>query len=201
MTELTQLQRLAEHFPAADVKKDPKGHHYISIDAIQQRLDDVLGVGWHLTVLRTDGPSLLPTAEVTYGAKKKPAFVATVTVMIEAEVDGSFVRRAGVGSDLADDPDKVVKTALANAIKKAANQFGVGRYLWDEDERKGVDNAKLAIAGNSAALKREAAKLAKKLTGKTDPTKAEIAKALGIKVGDLTDDDALRGALEEHGVL
>jgi hypothetical protein len=37
------------------------------------------------------------------------------------------------------DIDDVCKTAYAEAIKKACNQLGIALYLWDEDERKEVE--------------------------------------------------------------
>ncbi|MEM2991059.1 MAG: Rad52/Rad22 family DNA repair protein [Halobacteria archaeon] len=47
----------------------------------------------------------------------------------------------GVGADVDSDPDKAVKTALAEAIKKAGHQFGIALYLWDEKERQAVEEA------------------------------------------------------------
>lgn len=61
-----------------------------------------------------------------------------------------------------------------------------------------------AAAGRSsgptdAALKRKAQALGAKLTGKEKPTQAEVAKALGVKAGDLTDRAVLERVLKEHG--
>jgi hypothetical protein len=50
------------------------------------------------------------------------------------------VSRTGTGADIGimtkngvqNDADKISKTAIANALKKATNQFGFGLELWDE---------------------------------------------------------------------
>jgi len=52
---------------------------------------------------------------------------------------GDTIERGGVGADTAPDPDKAYKTALAEAIKKAGNQFGIALELWDADHRDNLD--------------------------------------------------------------
>jgi hypothetical protein len=142
------LERLSRRFPAAKVKKNPKGQHYVAIDAVIGRFNDVLGTGWKLLSESTQVIPISPEV-ATYSRNEKAAVAATVTVAIEAL--GSS--RTGVGGDFAalEDIDKVVKTAQAEAFKKAGHQYGVGLYLWQESERLLVDAVQ---AGNhKGALK------------------------------------------------
>jgi hypothetical protein len=123
MSEL--LGKLAERFDIADVKQRRQGGimlDYISIDATIRRLNDVLGASWSTEVVGT--PNLVVLADGN--------FLAVVTISLNA-LDKSSV---GVGADRASDPDKAIKTALAEAIKKAGHQFGIGLYLWEEAERQ-----------------------------------------------------------------
>lgn len=171
------LGKLAAKFPETLIKKNPSGYHYVAIDDVYNRLDNVLGADWNLNVLNAQC-HLIPREQKTYGRAEKTAFNAVVSVEIEATVDGVLSRRAGVGADFADDPDKAIKTALANAVKKAANGFGVGRYLWKEEERAAIDQS-LAAAADVTVLKAKVFALAKEdgvdFEGKS---KAEVAQAL-----------------------
>jgi hypothetical protein len=122
MSEL--LDKLSENFPIEDVKQRTQGGmklDYISIDATIRRLNDVLGADWSFRLTKSD---------LTQASDGK--YLAVVTGRIEAL--GKVA--SGVGADTANDPDKALKTALAEALKKAGHQFGIGLYLWDEAERQ-----------------------------------------------------------------
>lgn len=139
------LERLSRRFPAQAVDKNPKGFHYISIDATIKRLNEVLGTEWALNY-ESGSIQLLDPADVTYGRNAKPGYLAHVVASIQALGTNRF----GVGSDFADDADKSFKTAQAEALKKAGHQYGIGLYLWDERERRLVDlvregNFKMAV--------------------------------------------------------
>jgi hypothetical protein len=78
----------------------------------------------------TDWSSKVTAQDVTLLGSR---YIATITIDLEINGDS----RSGVGSDMVDldnpkvgDPDKACKTALAQATKKACNQFGMGRELW-----------------------------------------------------------------------
>lgn len=121
MSEL--LAKLSEPFAIEDVKQRRQGSvmlDYISIDATIRRLNEVLGAEWSTSDLST---SLIPLE----GGK----FLATVALTLH----GLGKQAVGTGADIAPDPDKAVKTALAEALKKAGHQFGIGLYLWQEEER------------------------------------------------------------------
>lgn len=119
-----KLKELSANFPVEDVKQRRQGGtmlDYISIDATIRRLNDVLGVAWSFDLDTTD-VRILPDGK----------YLAIVSGRIEAL--GKVA--SGVGADTAGDPDKAIKTALAEALKKAGHQFGIGLYLWDEAERE-----------------------------------------------------------------
>lgn len=203
MAASTILANLAEHFPAEEVKKNPRGYHYISIDAVQNRLDEVLGPNWDLRVISSE-LRMLPRSEKTYGQAEKTAFTGVVVVEITAYLGPATkpsaitVTRAGTGADLADDPDKVIKTALANAVKKAANGFGVGRYLWDEEERAAID-AEVRAKHDVPALKRKVMDkaLGEGLEFPGDATSHEKATAVALHYGVEVTDLASAATLNE----
>lgn len=130
MVEIQKLKEiqesLAKKFPVADVKQREGGFgkklDYIPIDEVINRLNDVLPLGYSWTVNST--------------VELQGHIVVTGTLGIRLE-DGTEIFRSGVGADkiTAMDLDKTVKTAYAEAFKKACNTLGVGLYLWDADER------------------------------------------------------------------
>lgn len=138
------LTKLAEKFDVEDHKTNPKGYTYIAIEKVINRFNSVLGAAWSLNVRSTDF-ALIPGQ--TYGARNpKQAAYAIVTVDITVHIGDLIITRSGVGGDNGafDDADKLIKTALAEAIKKAGHQFGVGLYLWDEEERALIEAASAA---------------------------------------------------------
>ena len=101
---------------------------YVSIDDTIRRLNDVLGFTWSTeffdVTVREDGTVYVALTLVVY------------------HDDGSRTIRTGVGAakgvdykDRGIDPDDVIKTAQAEALKKAANLYGVALELWDKDYR------------------------------------------------------------------
>lgn len=177
-----QLEKLSARFDTKDVKSRNQGGKrldYISIDATIRRFNDVLGNDWstHLA-----GP--IDVRDTGNGK-----YLAIVTVELTA-LGKSAV---GTGADAATDVDKAIKTALAEAIKKAGHQFGVGLYLWDEEEREIVQRDRNANAGDINALKEKAFELA--LERGAEANAASIAATLGLKEKDLQDGDKLRAVL------
>lgn len=125
-----KLDRLSERFPIEDVKQRRQGGvqlDYISIDATIRRLNDVLDLGWSFEI---DTTQLLPMEGGKYLALVQGKILIPPTEGTSGKV------ASGVGSDIASDPDKAIKTALAEAIKKAGHQLGIGLYLWEESERE-----------------------------------------------------------------
>jgi hypothetical protein len=136
MSQTDIFDALAQRFDVEDHKKNPKGFTYIAIEKVIHRFQSVFPA-WELHVLSAD-VSLVPG--VTFGNRNpKPAGIAVVSV--EVTIDG--VTRGGVGGafQAIENADDMVKTALAEAIKKAGHEFGVGLYLWDEEERALIESA------------------------------------------------------------
>lgn len=124
-----KLAKLSERFPVEDVKQRRQGGvtlDYISIDATIRRLNDVLGLTWSFEI---DSTQLLPLEK---------GYLALVQgkIIIQPDEENPPKVASGVGSDVASDPDKAIKTALAEALKKAGHQLGIGLYLWEESERE-----------------------------------------------------------------
>lgn len=93
---------------------------YIAIETVLKRLLNVVP-DYNLEVLQHE-----------IGHLPNGVFLATVTCSLE--IDGKRV--AGVGAHTNNDPDMAFKSAYSEAIKNAAkNGWGIGLYLWDQDER------------------------------------------------------------------
>lgn len=177
------LKALAAPFDVKEVKQRTQGGRkldYISIDSTIRRLNNVLGVEWSTELIGS--PSLVETAT---------GYLATVSLVLNA-LGKSAV---GVGADKATDPDKALKTALAEALKKAGHQFGVGLYLWDELEREVVARDRAALSGDVGALKAKV--FEKALEGGAKPTGEGVAEFFGVSVTDLQDAATLNRLLEK----
>lgn len=137
------LAKLSERFPVDDVKQRRQGGvtlDYISIDATIRRLNDVLGTDWSFSVDRYE---LHPLDSGGYLA----VVSGTITALGKTA--------SGVGADTAPDPDKAIKTALAEALKKAGHQFGIGLYLWDESERAVIAKQRKSVSRTTTDPKRD----------------------------------------------
>jgi len=127
--ELSKLNDLKKPFPSKDIewrlqqcgeKTDGsiwgKCLAYITSRAVQERLDEVCGTdGWR-SEIRKDGN----------------AYLCTLSIRVRHE-DGSveWISRTD-GADATD--IESVKGGISGAIKRAAVQFGIGRYLYDLEE-------------------------------------------------------------------
>lgn len=191
---VTVLEKLRKPFPATQVKKNQDGLDYVSIDGYIGRLLEVLGMEYDFTVTQSS-VELLPDAAKTKTGKLQ--YLAQITAQLRI----GETTRAGVGADISFDPDKAVKTAQAEALKKAAHQYGVALELWDEEHRASLKLARNAASGSEAALKKSVFDLAKKRLNKTKPTVAEVAELFGVETGELSDKGTLARILEEQGVI
>lgn len=118
-----KLDALSARFDVKDVKQRTQGGRkldYVSIDSTIRRFNEVLDTNWDTTDLTH---SIIPL---------DGKYLAVVSLTVRA----LGKQAVGIGADVAPDPDKALKTALAEALKKAGHQFGVGLYLWDEEERE-----------------------------------------------------------------
>lgn len=130
MDKLAVQSALEKKFPIEEVKQREGGFgkklDYIGIDSAIGRLNEVLPMGYSWVI---------DNSFVSEGS-----FIVVGTLIIESKRDdGSieFIKRSGIGADTisSKDMDKTVKTAYAEAFKKACNTLGVALYLWDADER------------------------------------------------------------------
>lgn len=175
------LAALSARFDVKEVKQRSQGGRkldYISIDATINRLNEVLGADWSVTensvqLIALDGGKYLATVVLTLSALEKTAL--------------------GVGADVATDADKALKTALAEGLKKAGHQFGIGLYLWSEDEREVVARDRAASTGDLSALKAKAFEVA--LDKGAEPNAQSVADTLGISLEELQDAAKLRAVL------
>ena len=118
-------EALSANFLVSEVKQREGGFgkklDYIGIDSAINRLNDVLPMGYSW---RVDSVNIMEGSVIVTG---------TITIPMG---DGTFIERSGIGADtVSKDMDKSVKTAFAEAFKKACNTLGVALYLWDADER------------------------------------------------------------------
>lgn len=187
-----QLDALQAEFKPGEHKNRSQGGKtltYVDISATINRVNEVLGANWSIPRSHT---TILPTKEGGFGAMCE--------VWIEAEIDGVTKTLYGVGAMQNKDPDMAVKTALAEAIKKAWHQAGVALYLWDEERRDKVAQA-MAAAESPAARKRVMKAVAAERLGIENASKEQVAAAFEMDVNDLDDDEKVSAALTEAGYL
>ena len=184
---------------------------YVAIDGYIRRFLDTLGLSYDWRINQTT-LELLPAELKTRSGKYQYLAQVTGTLSIHgsrsamnqsgassAWTEGTA--RSGVGADVSFDPDKAVKTAQAEAFKKAAHQFGVALELWDEDHRANLEVQRRLASGSEAALKREVFRIAKERLDVDKPTAAQVAKLFGKKAGELADVEVLRAILTDEGLL
>lgn len=130
---MTQAEKLVEEFPTAVLGKLPKagGLTYVPVAEVITRLNNVCGVGgWGYSIIDIYRDSVAPEWVIA-------------TVELKADVDGHLAIRCGVGGydtsnkgmDIAD----AHKSAVSEAIKKAAQALGVGLHLSRKEEAIAVD--------------------------------------------------------------
>jgi hypothetical protein len=112
----------------------------------------------------------------------------------------AVVVRDGIGSNINFDPDTAVKTAQAEALKKACHQYGIALYLWKEAERDFIALQKSA-ANNDVALKQLVVAYTQRvleLEPGVVPEKDQMCEVLGIEDLNVP---AIRESLSNKGVL
>jgi hypothetical protein len=141
------------------VKKPGMGEViYVSIDSFYQALDSTFESNW--------------STEISQPIVTDRDVVVTAHIGIYYD-DGVLARRVGgVGGDMLigqgrngeyrQEIDKAIKTAHAESIKKCCHQLGMGRYLWDEEERSA---AMTAMSGHHYALSKGQSETLKGLYG------------------------------------
>ena len=204
---------LTEKFHPSMVKKNQSNQDYVAINQYINRLNDVLGALWSWSVNDWKIMDAPPTKS------GKPQYTAIVqgTLMIvlndigvvsvgEGDDDAflttqrATVARDGIGANTNFDPDTAVKSAQAEALKKACHQFGIALYLWSEAERDFIALQKGA-ALNDLALKQLVMAYTQRvleLEPGVVPEKEQMCDVLGIKELDVT---TIREAFVKKGIL
>ena len=207
--------KLTEKFHHTQVKKNQSGQDYVSIDGYINRLNEVMGHAWSFRINKSD--IYFGVAPDTKNGK--PQYVALVQgtlSMILSDVgvismedsDGesylteqkAMVSRDGVGASTNFDADTAIKTAQAEALKKACHQFGIALYLWSEVERSFIALQRQAV-NNDVALKGLAVAYTQRereMDPGVMPDKDTICSVLGIKDLDVS---VIRNRFIELGVL
>ena len=205
---------LTERFHHTLVRKNQSGQDYVSIDGYINRLNDVLGHAWAWQI--NDWKLYPDAAPPTKNGK--PQYLAVVqgtltiilndigVVSIGTDEDSFLttqraqVSRDGIGSNINFDPDTAVKSAQAEALKKACHQFGIALYLWQEAEREFIALQKAATT-NDIALKSLAVAYTQRiheLDPATMPDKDVIMETLNVSDLSTT---TIRGRFSDMGVL
>jgi hypothetical protein len=185
---------LTERFHPSLVKKNQSNQDYIAIDGYINRLNEVLGTTWNWAVNSwefRDGP---PTA------KGKPQYIAIVNGTLSVTMDDVTTSRDGSGAGFNFDPDTSVKTAQAEALKKACHQFGIALYLWSEDERNFVQKQRDAMS-DDVALKKLVMEYTIRELGldpNEQPSREDIVKCLGV---DDLSIEHMRAVMAARGVI
>lgn len=163
---------------------------YVSIDATINRVNEVLGSNW--SVLPVSSTQVLPLEN---------GYLAKTELFIAAEIDGVTKTLYGVGAMRNPDPDMAMKTALAEALKKAFHQAGVALYLWDPAARDEVAAKSKWAGATLAAKKKEVKRLASVKLDVDNPTAKQVAEAFGFTAADLAEDETIDAILKAEGLL
>lgn len=181
------LEALRKKFDVSEVQQRSQGGttlDYISIDATINRVLEVTDGAYNTTIKKVE------VTELGDGSGKFFAFVHLQVALGTSDFD--FIIHDGVGAMINRDPDMAVKTALAEAFKKAMHYWGVGLELWDADHRNTLAVMRGALAGDKGSLK-QALFLRAVQDGADDVrTAAGIASHFGVSEEDLNDVDRLR---------
>lgn len=133
------LDALSEPFPQEverQLKKGGTSLTYIPVSEVITRLNKVLGVDmWSYTIERCERDALDPdyiVAHVRLTATFVPTNDAPTITIVKDGVGGQKIKRTRNG-DILDLGDEM-KGAVSDALKKAAQHFGVGLYLARTEE-------------------------------------------------------------------
>lgn len=206
-------KELTEKFHPSLVKKNQSGQDYVAIDGYINRLNDVLGHAWAWQINTWQINDAAPTKS------GKPQYMAvvqgTLTIILSdigvvsvgdddedafLTTQKAMISRDGIGANINFDPDTAVKSAQAEALKKACHQYGIALYLWDAAERDFVELQRQA-SKNDVALKQLVVaytQRALELDPGSMPEKDQMMEVLDIEDLDI---ESIREALTKKGVL
>lgn len=186
---------LTRKFDPAVFKFNQQGHVYIPVEHFLDRLITVMGPAWGST---TRDSSLQLGPNKTSSGKVQWVSHAAVDVWIRDD-ESYIVTRTGMGADENFDPNTAMKTALAEAFKKACNQHDIGRYLLGKENPERdihVQHHEALKSGDIKDIKR-ALTWAAELDG-VEITPGSLAVAYKVKTKDLQEFDGVDAALRSR---
>ena len=143
---MSMLNYLSEPFPSEVEKQLKKGGAsltYIPISEVITRLNKVLGVDmWSYEIVKCERDALDPdyiVAHVRLSATFVPTDKAPNIIVTKDGIGGQKIKRTRNG-DILDLGDEM-KGAVSDALKKAAQHFGVGLYLARSEESMHLEYA------------------------------------------------------------
>jgi hypothetical protein len=159
---------------------------YIDIPETIKRLRDACGmdVSWEID-----------QATLEYDSENGK-FLGFVQGHLVVKDDLQTSKWGGVGAMVDKDPDMAIKTATAEAIKKAGHGFGIALYLWDPEERDAIAAARTASTSTNVNALKKAVALNAKVRGVDPITPSTLAKFYDVSMEELHNPDTLRRLLE-----
>jgi len=133
--------RLSEPFPQEMEKMINKGGvnlTYIPVSEVITRLNKVFGVDkWSYTIQKCERDALDPDFVIAH--VRIEYFVSEFSTIVRDGIGGQKIKRTKAGQilDLGDE----FKGAISDALKKAAQAFGVGLYLARSEEAIEIEQA------------------------------------------------------------
>lgn len=190
------LAALSAPFSVNEVKQRQGGGKmldYIDWTAVVRRLNDVVP-NWSMN----SEIHSVHNVEVTKNKQQVPGFAVVCEVELRVPSSDGYVYRCGVGAGVSDDIDMAAKTAQAEALKKASNQFGMALELWDAEHRDTLKAIRNAInGGDVATLKKHLAAAVPDFTGNADTKQAKFKAHYNLPDdADINDFDTLVGLID-----
>ena len=143
---MSMLNSLSEPFPSEVEKQLKKGGAsltYIPVSEVITRLNKVLGVDmWSYEIIKCERDALDPdyiVAHVRLSATFVPTEKAPNIIVTKDGIGGQKIKRTRNGDIL--DLGDGMKGAVSDALKKAAQHFGVGLYLARSEESMHLEYA------------------------------------------------------------
>jgi hypothetical protein len=188
------MEQLASQFEAGEHRSRVQGGKeltYVDIAATINRVNDILG----------PNVSYLPESNTSLTIADNGKYLAYSQIYLKAVIDGVETTLYGCGAMVNGDPDMAVKTALAEAYKKAWHGKGVALYLWDEEAREDVERRRKLSVGTLETKKRQVYNLAQTKLGIDRPTPGQMAELFEVPIEKLSDEDTIMSILKKEGVL
>lgn len=140
------IDELSKRFDPEDIstRPGPKGSKLMYVEAWKyiEHLNDKFKLFWGGKVDNVDSIKLGDSTAVIVTCNLYIRLFGTNGKLLQETY------RPGVGADLVTRPENIdmhIKTALANALKKSAINFGSGLYLWSQEERENIDKQKKCL--------------------------------------------------------